>query len=125
MRTYHQLTDPDRSDLVGETGAVGIGQLVVGAHRPLKASRWGGSSVSIRYDRSAQTKAPVRSRTAQSRNLFRPAERDREGACPRRPARELRVQGRARAPAVRASARASPAAQVVEALRCARTGYPA
>src|SRR5882672_2026798 len=113
-----------REDLVQQAGAVGIGQLMVGAHG-LKTSRGGGWSVSIPYDRSAQAKAPIRSGTPESRNLFRLAERNREGACAWRPARELRIQGRARTPAICAGAGASPAAAALETLRCTGAGYPA
>src|SRR6267143_4926091 len=84
-----------------------------------KLAGWAVGRLVSGYDRSAQAKAPIRSRTPESRNLLRPAKRDREGARARRSARELRVQGGARAPAIRASARASPAAQAIEALRCA------
>src|SRR5206468_991582 len=65
-----------RADLVTETGAVGVGQLVVGAHASLKASRLGGSAVSILHDRRPQAKAPGGGRTPESRNLLRPAEGD-------------------------------------------------
>src|SRR6201988_5528774 len=91
----------------------------------LKPSRLGGWSVSIPYDRRAETKTPGRGRAPESRDLFRAAQRDRESARAWRPARKLRIQSRARATTVRAAACASPAAAALEAVRRARAGHSA
>src|SRR5687767_10473493 len=90
----------------------------------LKPSRLGGWSVSIPYDRSPQAKTPDRGRATQPRDFVRAAQGNRKGTRARRLARKFRVQGRPRAPAVRAGPRASPTAEAFEALGCARSGHP-
>src|SRR6266571_2923236 len=77
-----------------------------------------------RHDRRAEAAAPSRGRAPESRDQLRAAERDREGARPRGSARELGIQGGARAPAVRDVPSQPLAAAPLQALERAGVRYP-
>src|SRR5256885_4081052 len=79
----------------------------------------------FRFDaRRTPREAPGRGRAPEPRDQLRATEGDRAGACARRPAGEFRVQGRARAPAVRDVAPEPPAPAPVQALERPGIRYP-
>src|SRR5213082_3397984 len=76
------------------------------------------------HARRTPRQAPGRGRAPEPRDQLRATEGDRAGACARRPAGEFRVQGRARAPAVRDVALEPPAPAPVQALERPGIRYP-
>src|SRR5574341_437069 len=69
-----------------------------------------------RYDRPAEAEAPGGSRAPEPRDQLRLAEGDRAGARPWGPPRELRIQGGARAAAIRVVAPVAPAPAALQAV---------